>query len=104
MDGTLDRLVQLEEEKWHALVQVDPEGYERAVDEQTRLTTHLPCADAIDDPAKLKAFARLAELNRQLYENLLATTLLPAAAGQLYSEDGRTDDPAIPAQTFSAKA
>jgi hypothetical protein len=97
-------MVQLEEEKWHALVRVDPEGYERAVGEQTNLTPQLPAADEINDASKLKAFVRLAELNRQLYENLLATTPIPAPAGQVYGEDGRTDDSAIAAQTFSAKA
>lgn len=104
MDGTVDQLVQLEEEKWHALVRVDPDGYQRAVDEQTKLMPLLPGAESIDDSSKLRAFVRLAELNHQLYENLLATTLIPAPAGQVYNEDGRTDDPAIPAQTFSAKA
>lgn len=104
MDGTVDQLVRLEEEKWHALVRVDHEGYQRAVDEQTKLMPRLPAADKINDPSKLKAFLGLAELNRQLYENLLATTLVPAAAGHVYGEDGRTDDSAVAAQTFSAKA
>ena len=102
MDGTVDQLVQLEEEKRRTLIALDVEGYERAVSAQADLIPTLPPPQG-EDVAKLKAFTRLADLNAQLFENLLTTTTT-AANGLLYTDDGRTENPARPVHTFSAKA
>ena len=102
MDGTVDRLVQLEEEKRRTLIALDVEGYERAVSAQSELIPALQTPQG-EDVAKLKAFTRLADLNAQLFENLLTTTTT-AVNGLLYTDDGRTENSARPVHTFSAKA
>ena len=104
MDGTVDELVRLEEEKRRALIGLDAGGYELAVGAQTQLMPQLLTLDGTGDLSKLKAFARLADLNSQLYENFLATTSLALSPGQRYSGDGRAEDPEDTLRTFSAKA
>jgi hypothetical protein len=94
MDGILEELLRLEGAKKHALIALDSEAYETSVQKQTCL---------IDDPrlavaartgsTQLLAFSRLANINAELYDNLLATAPWITVASRSYTGDGHIANP-----------
>ena len=103
MDGILDQLLRLEDAKHHALIGLDSATYDRSVRAQVALLDdNRLSAEARKDSDKLLAFSKLANLNSNLYQNLLMTA--PWVANpRAYTGTGHFSTTAAP-RSFSAEA
>jgi hypothetical protein len=74
MDGILEELLRLEGSKRRALIDLNAAEYEISVRQQTRLIEDPGIStEARNWPDKLLTFSKLAELNANLYSNLMMT-------------------------------
>ena len=103
MDGIVDELLRLEGAKHHALIGLDSAMYDRSVREQTTLIEDSRLsAEACKASDKLLAFSKLASLNSDLYQNLLATTPW-LASPRAYTGTGQMSNATAP-RSFWAEA
>lgn len=108
MEGLIERLLQLETAKHHALMACDAAAYDSQVKSQLQLLdANVDLAPAAREaPDKLEVLSRLIRLNTNLLLNHFSASPAFAAGGALgnsqYAADGGVD--AHPAARFSVDA
>ena len=103
MDGIFDELLRLEDAKHHALISLDSEVYADSVQQQVRLIDDPGFSTANPaGPEKLLDFSKLAQRNKILYENLLATAPWIVASSRSYTDQGHVLEPPV-ARGFSVE-
>jgi len=94
MDGLVEELLRLEQEKHNALITIDPPAYDGTVREQMRIIAASKGATrSVSNVERLLALSRLITLNTRLLQNLLSTTPYFALALSGYTAQGRLSLP-----------
>jgi hypothetical protein len=95
MDGIVEELLRLEQEKHKALVAIDAPAYDATVREQMRVITESKgMARSVSNAERLLALSKLITLNTRLLQNLLSTTPYFVLGLNGYTSQGRLSLPA----------